>query len=53
MNASTRMLLPLVIAMLLAPLTACAATASSKALEGKGLGEGLNKPVANAMGIVP
>ena len=34
------------------PLTACAATVSSKALEGKVLEEGVNKPVTNAMVIV-
>ena len=49
MNASTRMLLPLVIAMLLAPLTACAL--SGKAIEGKVLEEGTNKPIPDAIVI--
>jgi hypothetical protein len=47
MNASTRMLLPFVVVMLLAPLTACAL--SGKAIEGQVLEEGTNKPIPDAI----
>lgn len=47
MNVFTGMLLPLIAAILLAPMTACAL--SGKAIEGKVLEEGTNKPIPGAI----